>query len=86
MPRLWVVWFPWIVPLVGLVACDLVVVLSILLSLVAFARVVGGVWFVSPFPRVRAWLSLVVLHVGLYVGSGLMLVVSCVVVGAFSSF
>ena len=54
MPGLWVVWFPWVVPLVGLVACDLVAGLSILLSLVAFARVVGGVWFVSPLPGVRA--------------------------------
>ena len=50
MPGLWVVWFPWVVPLVRLVACDLVVGFSILLSVVAFARVVGRVWFASPLP------------------------------------
>ena len=48
----------------GLVACDLVMCFSFLLSLVAFARVMGGVWFVSPLPEVRAWVSLVGLHVG----------------------
>ena len=55
VPGLWVVWFPWVVPLVGLVACALVVGFSHLLSLVAYARVVGGVWFVSPLPGVWAW-------------------------------
>ena len=35
--------FPWLV-----VACALVVGLSLLVPLVAYARAVGGVWFVSP--------------------------------------
>ena len=43
VPELWVVWFPWVIPLVGLVACALVVGFSLMLSLVAYARVVGRV-------------------------------------------
>ena len=42
---------------------------SLLVSLVAYARAVGGVWFVSPLPGVWAWVSLDGLPVGLYVGS-----------------
>ena len=38
---------PWVVPLVGLVACALVVGCSLLFSLVAFARVWAGFGFLS---------------------------------------
>ena len=51
VPGLWVVWFPCVVSLVGLVACALVVGFSLLLSLVAFARVVGGVLVCLSFAR-----------------------------------
>ena len=66
---LWVVWFPWVVPLVGLVACALVVGFSLLFSLVAYARAVGGV-LISFLPGVWAWFGffLARLPVGLYVG------------------
>ena len=39
--------------------------LSLGVSLVAYARAVGGVWLVSPLPGMWACVSL---HVGLYVG------------------
>ena len=51
MPGLWVVWFPWVVPFVGLVACAMVVGCSMLFSLFAFARVVGGVLVCLSFVR-----------------------------------
>ena len=44
--------------------------LSLLLSLEAYARAVGGVLVVSPLPGVWAWFYLVVFLVSLYVGSG----------------
>ena len=43
MPGLWVMWFPLGWSLGWFVACALVVGLSLLVFLVAFARVVGGV-------------------------------------------
>ena len=51
VPGLWVVWFPWVVPLVGLVACALDMGVSLLLSLVAYARAVGGVLVCLSFAR-----------------------------------
>ena len=45
----------------------------------------AGCWFISSFPGVWAWGSLVGLSVGLHVGSGWMLVVFSDVVVAFPS-
>ena len=42
---------------------------SLLVSMVAYARVVGWVLVVSPLPGVWTWFYLVGLLVGLYVGS-----------------
>ena len=58
---------------VGFVTCALVVGFSLLVSLAACARVVGGVLVVSfHCPVCGLGFSLVGLHVGLFVGSGLM--------------
>ena len=51
VPGLWVGWFLWVFPLVGFVACGLVVGSSILFSLVAYAWAVGGGGVVYLFPR-----------------------------------
>ena len=57
MPGLWVVWFPWVVPLVGLVACALDVGVSLLLSLVAYARAVGFFGCFDCWPVCGVWLD-----------------------------
>ena len=46
----------------------------------------GRGWSISPLPGVWAWLSLVGCLLALSVGSGLLLMVYCVVVVAFPSF